>query len=132
MQVATKPIYTPIPLDLKLTTASDALPSLQLSPVKQAIIVKPEEEIGLAAGCWIWDYLRRSGQAGALLPLSGGIDSCATAVIFFSMAKLVFTAIQAGNEQVIKDIRRIAGQPEDSTWLPSSAQNICNRLFHTW
>ncbi len=132
MQASSEPAYDPIFLDVSLTTAGDALPGLQLSPVKQAIIVKPEEEIGLAAGCWIWDYLRRSSQAGVFLPLSGGIDSCATAVIFFSTARLVFAAVQAGNEQVIKDIRRIAGELEDSTWLPLNAQDICNRLLHTW
>ncbi len=132
MQVSSKPIYNPIFLDVNLTKAGDALPGLQLSPVQQAIIVKPEEEIGLAAGCWLWDYLRRSGQAGMFLPLSGGIDSCATAVIFFSTARLVFAAVQAGNEQVIKDVRRIAGESEGSIWLPSSAQDICHRLFHTW
>lgn len=32
----------------------------------------PEEEISLGPACWLWDYLRRSGQAGFFLPLSGG------------------------------------------------------------
>ena len=33
----------------------------------------PEEEISLGPACWLWDYLRRSGQAGFFLPLSGGV-----------------------------------------------------------
>lgn len=32
----------------------------------------PEEEISLGPACWLWDYLRRSGQGGFFLPLSGG------------------------------------------------------------
>ncbi len=34
-------------------------------------IVTPEEECCLVPACWLWDYLRRSGAAGFLLPLSG-------------------------------------------------------------
>lgn len=30
-----------------------------------------EEEVALSAGCYLWDYLRRSGVAGYLVPLSG-------------------------------------------------------------
>jgi len=131
MQVSNEPLYHPFPLNVSLTTAGEALPTRQFSPVKQAIIVEPEAEIGLAGGCWIWDYLRRSSQAGTLLPLSGGIDSCATAVIFFSTTRLVFDAVQEGKEQVIKDMRRICGEPEGSTWKPSNPQNLCNRIFHT-
>lgn len=132
MQVSNKPLYQRVPLNESLTSACDVQPIRRLSSVKQAIIVKPEEEIALAGGCWIWDYLRRSNQAGAFLPLSGGIDSCATAVIFFCSMKLVYDAVQDGNEQVIRDARRISGESEDSTWLPSSPQDICKRLFHTW
>ena len=40
-------------------------------------IHSPEEECGLGPACWMWDYLRRSGAAGFLLPLSGGADSAA-------------------------------------------------------
>ena len=44
---------------------------------------------------WCWDYLRRSGQGGFFLPLSGGIDSSSTACIVASMCRLVCKA--AGN-----------------------------------
>ena len=53
MQVSSKPVYERIPLDKYLASAYDALPSRQLSPVKQAVVVKPEEEIALAGGCWV-------------------------------------------------------------------------------
>src|SRR5947209_7867679 len=42
----------------------------------------------LGPACWLWDYLRRSKTSGYFLPLSGGIDSCATAVIVHSMCRL--------------------------------------------
>lgn len=71
-------------------------PTLPIQPRFHSV----EEEIALCGGCYLWDvsmttyaregrvltflflnlqYLRRSGAAGYLVPLSGGIDSCATA-----------------------------------------------------
>ena len=128
MQASQSPPYPRVKLDLSL---SETGLTRELSPVKEPVTVRPEEEIALAAGCWVWDYLRRSRQAGAFLPLSGGIDSCATAVIVFSATRLVYQAAQAGNEQVIRDMRRMCGEPEDSSWLPSRPQELCNRIFHT-
>lgn len=97
----------------------------------------PEEEIALGAGTFLWDYLRRcgggfsNGIAGYFLPLSGGLDSCSTALITFSMCRIVMEAVQAGNKQVIKDLRRIVGVSEDSEWLPSDSKDISGRIFHT-
>lgn len=73
-------------------------------------------------------FLTRSGQAGYLVPLSGGIDSCATAVMVFSMCRLVIDACKAGNEQVIVDVRRLAKYTDD---IPKTPQELCNQLFHT-
>ncbi|KIY65087.1 glutamine-dependent NAD synthetase with GAT domain-containing protein [Cylindrobasidium torrendii FP15055 ss-10] len=91
----------------------------------------PEEEIALGPACWLWDYLRRSGANGYFVPLSGGIDSCATAVIVFSMCRLVVEAATAGNKQVISDARRICGMAPDSTYIPNDPTEFCNRIFHT-
>ena len=77
------------------------------------------------------DYLRRSGTAGFLVPLSGGIDSCSTATLVFSMTRIVMAAINEGNEQVIEDVRRIAGAYESKDWLPKTPQEISNRILHT-
>lgn len=52
----------------------------------------------LGPACWLWDYLRRSKTQGYFLPLSGGIDSCATAVIVHSMCRQVAKAAEAGSE----------------------------------
>lgn len=98
------------------------------SPSLEPRLHAPEEEIALGAGCWLWDYLRRSGAAGLLVPLSGGIDSCATAVCVFSMCRIVITEMQSGNEQVIRDVKRLARFSEH---LPETAQDLCHQLFHT-
>ena len=49
----------------------------------------PCEEIALGPACWLWDYLRRSGATGYLLPLSGGADSSSVAAIVGCMCQLV-------------------------------------------
>ena len=60
---------------------------------------------------------------------SGGIDSCATAVIVSSMSRLLIQAIRNGNAQVISDVQRIAGAYEKEDWLPQSAQALTKNLF---
>lgn len=35
------------------------------------------------------------------------------------------------DELVITDARRIAGEPEDSSYIPTDAREFCNRIFHT-
>ncbi|KAF8826059.1 hypothetical protein HHX47_DHR6000466 [Lentinula edodes] len=92
---------------------------------------RPEEEIALGPACWLWDYLRRSRTQGYFIPLSGGIDSCATAVIVFSMCRLVAEAARRADKQVIADARRIAGEPEDSGYIPSDPREFAGRIFHT-
>ncbi|KAF8460628.1 hypothetical protein BDZ91DRAFT_738833 [Kalaharituber pfeilii] len=91
----------------------------------------PEEEIALGPACWLWDYVRRSGARGFFLPLSGGIDSCATAVIVHSMCRLVVDDIHKGDEQVLKDARNVCREPPESGWKPSSPQELAGRIFHT-
>ncbi|KAI8844781.1 hypothetical protein BC829DRAFT_481600 [Chytridium lagenaria] len=88
----------------------------------------PGDEIRLGPACWLWDYLRRSKTGGYFLPLSGGIDSCSTALIVFSMCRLVCESVQAGDEQVIADVRVVTGDP---TYLPKDAKDLCSRIFCT-
>jgi NAD+ synthase (glutamine-hydrolysing) len=48
------------------------------------------------------------------------------------MCRLVHQEIEKGdNPLVLKDLRRIAGEEEASTWIPSSPQEIAGRIFHT-
>lgn len=91
----------------------------------------PEEEIALGPACWLWDYLRRSRTQGFFIPLSGGIDSCATSVIVFSMCRLVVAACKEGNEQVLADVRRICGEADGSKWVPQEPQEVSARMFVT-
>lgn len=124
-----------------------------LLPTSKPIEVRyhsPEEEIALGPACWLWDYLRRSRTQGYFVPLSGGIDSCATATIVFSMCRLVLAALDPHatpddqqelvtpislttdtRSQVLADLRRICNEKDGSQWVPTTAQEICNRLFVT-
>jgi len=102
----------------------------------------------LGPSCWLWDYLRRSKQGGFFLPLSGGIDSCSTACIVFSMCLQVFSEIsnksninnilnsifkflkyiKIKDDQVLADLRKIVN---DINYYPSSAKDLCSKLFVT-
>lgn len=72
--------------------------------------------------------MRRSKTAGYLVPLSGGIDSCATATIVYSMCRLVVQAVKDGNEDVIADVKRLAAYSDK---LPDTPEEFCNQIFHT-
>lgn len=87
----------------------------------------PEEEIAFGPACWLWDYIRRCKGSGFFLPLSGGIDSCATAIIIYSMCKLVIDECKLGNLQVIKDVKLILKEDE----IPKTAKELSNKIFHT-
>ena len=103
-------------------------PPLDLS----TLLHTPEEECGMGPACWLWDYLRRSGAGGFLLPLSGGADSSAVAAIVGAMCNLVHAAIQEGNEGVLADARRIMGRaPDEVGFTPQSPQEIANAILHT-
>ncbi|GAA5933695.1 glutamine-dependent NAD(+) synthetase [Sporobolomyces koalae] len=119
--------------DTRLSTddEQDLIEARVDEPKKEFEYNLPEEEIAYGPACWLWDYLRRSGCSGYFVPLSGGIDSCATATIVFSMCRLVAKAAAEGNEQVIKDARRIAGEAQDSEYVPIDPREFCSRVFHT-
>jgi NAD+ synthase (glutamine-hydrolysing) len=117
-----------VKIDFAMTKKSQSNQNLRIAKAIEPRYHKPEEEIALGPACWLWDYLRRSGAAGYFVPLSGGIDSCATATIVFSMCRLVIAAIKEGDEQVIKDATRLcAGSNVDVSKM--SAQDFCGRIF---
>ncbi|KAF2193783.1 putative glutamine-dependent NAD(+) synthetase [Zopfia rhizophila CBS 207.26] len=126
------PTYRRIETTFSLSTGENDFDPKAVPSSRRALRVhKPEEEIALGPACWLWDYLRRSKAAGFLVPLSGGIDSCATAVIVFSMCRIVMDALKEGNAQVNADVQRVAGAYEAEGWLPKTPQELCNRIFHT-
>uniref|UniRef100_A0A8C2IME4 Glutamine-dependent NAD(+) synthetase n=1 Tax=Cyprinus carpio TaxID=7962 RepID=A0A8C2IME4_CYPCA len=125
MEYEHKP-YTRIKTDFSLSDCDDrCLPTHQ--PVEW-IFHTPEEEISLGPACWLWDYLRRSGQAGFLLPLSGGVDSSSTACIVYSMCVQICQAVKDGNSQVLEDVQRVVN---DSSYRPEDPRELCGHLFTT-
>ncbi|KAK3048357.1 glutamine-dependent NAD(+) synthetase [Extremus antarcticus] len=116
-----------IQVDYKLCR-KDINPRTRLAEAIEPRYHLPEEEIALGPACWIWDYLRRSKAAGYLVPLSGGIDSCATAVIVYSMCRLVIAEIKQGNEVVFADAKRLAGGADPNNL---TAEQFCNKIFST-
>ncbi|KAL4233249.1 Glutamine-dependent NAD(+) synthetase [Mactra antiquata] len=88
----------------------------------------PEEEISLGPAIWLWDYLRRSGQGGFFLPLSGGIDSSSTACIVSSMCRLICQQVREGDSHVLSDLRRVIG---DKSYFPTDSQDLACKLFTT-
>lgn len=130
--INTKP-YTRIEADIRLgNDGMDEDPAVGPTPGIEVRYHKPEEEIALGPACWLWDYLRRcGGVSGYFLPLSGGIDSCATATIVHSMCRLVAADCMAGDETVLRDVRRVCGEAPESTWSPATPQELAGRIFHT-
>ena len=132
MQGAQAPTYQRIEVPMSLSRREDNFnPLVVPSPAIEVKYHPPQEEISLGPACWLWDYLRRSRQSGFFLPLSGGLDSASTAIIVYSMARMVHSAAHEGNKQVISDMHRIAGEAEDSRWLPKTPQDFLGRCFYT-
>lgn len=123
---ASAPTYPRISCDFEMSTHNDIF-KITNCPI-QWIYHTPEEEIALGPACWLWDYLRRSGQGGFFLPLSGGVDSSSSATIVHSMCRLVVAAVQDGDDQVLHDVRKILGDPE---FTPDNPAALCNRLLVT-
>jgi NAD+ synthase (glutamine-hydrolysing) len=78
----------------------------------------------------LWDYLRRSGASGYFLPLSGGADSASTAAIVGNMCQLVIKAAKEGDEDVERDIRRVAQLSADAP-VPNSPRELAGIIFTT-
>ncbi|KAJ2726058.1 glutamine-dependent NAD(+) synthetase [Coemansia sp. Benny D115] len=134
MQAAQAPEYTRVSAAFSLSVEHAQFdyrvrPTPPLSAVQYHT---PEEEISLGPACWLWDYLRRSRQRGFFLPLSGGIDSCSTALIVHSMCRQVVIACQQGDRRVLEDVRRCTGtSAAEPEYVPVSPQELAGRIFYT-
>ena len=128
LQAVNAPEYRRIDAGMRLSAKSQDIDfNISPSPALSVRYHLPEEEIAMGPACFLWDYLRRSRQVGFVLPLSGGIDSCATAILVFSMCRIVVEEIREGNESVISDVQRIAGPYERKGWLPRTPQDLCHK-----
>ncbi|KAI9295618.1 glutamine-dependent NAD(+) synthetase with GAT domain-containing protein [Neoconidiobolus thromboides FSU 785] len=124
LQAANTKKYPRIKVNFALSI-NKPIPGLKPSKPQLPRYHTPAEEISLGPACWLWDYLRRSNQLGYFLPLSGGLDSCSTAVIVASMCDLVIKACKEKNEIVINDVKRITG------CIPKTGKELANHIFHT-
>ncbi|CAO2655649.1 Nn.00g044520.m01.CDS01 [Neocucurbitaria sp. VM-36] len=132
LQAVSAPRIKYIHVDFNLSTPGDDLdPDVMPTPPQPLRVHKAEEEIALSPACWLWSFLRRSKQAGFLLPLSGGLDSASTATLVYSMCRLVMSALEEGNEQVKADVKRIAGPHHEEGWMPKDARELCGSLLST-
>ncbi len=97
------------------------------APTPKPLVAKipvPEEECCKGPACWLWDYLRRSGASGYLLPLSGGADSAAVAGIVKVMCTLVAQEIILDkNSQVFEDVKRLFGHDQEILTLITTAMD---------
>ncbi|XP_031244857.1 glutamine-dependent NAD(+) synthetase isoform X3 [Mastomys coucha] len=118
--------YPRVTVEFALSVSEDLL-----KPVSEPVewtYHRPEEEISLGPACWLWDFLRRSKQAGFFLPLSGGVDSAASACIVYSMCCLVCDAVKSGNQQVLTDVQNLV---DESSYTPQDPRELCGRLLTT-
>ena len=77
----------------------------------------------------MWDYLRRSGQGGYFLPLSGGIDSSSSACIVASMCHLVCAAVNEGGAALLYLIMmRDTVDQMISVVVLNSQQGLCSLI----
>ncbi|XP_047341843.1 glutamine-dependent NAD(+) synthetase isoform X2 [Impatiens glandulifera] len=126
-QASDKPHISSVVVHHKLCQSFNLRASLS-SPLKIKYHT-PEEEIAFGPGCWLWDYLRRSGASGFLLPLSGGADSSSVAAIVGYMCQIVVTDIKNGDEQVKADAIRIGNYRDGQ--FPTDSKEFAKRVFYT-
>ncbi|KAL8090615.1 glutamine-dependent NAD(+) synthetase [Apium graveolens] len=126
-QASSKPEVSSVPVPYKLCQ-SFKLP-MSLSSPRKIKYHSPEEEIAFGPGCWLWDYLRRSGASGFLLPLSGGADSSSVAAIVGCMCQLVVKEIENGDSQVKADAIRIGNYTDGQ--FPTDSKEFAKRIFYT-
>ncbi|XP_045342237.1 glutamine-dependent NAD(+) synthetase isoform X5 [Leopardus geoffroyi] len=118
--------YPRVKVDFALSSREDLLEPL--SEPLEWTYHSPAEEISLGPACWLWDFLRRSQQAGFFLPLSGGVDSAATACLVYSMCRQVCEAVNNGNQEVLADVRTIVDQLD---YTPRDPRELCGRVLTT-
>lgn len=120
--------FSRVKVDRRLCQSICTFDTIPSSPV-QVKSYLPHEEVALGPACWLWDYLRRSGASGFLLPLSGGADSSSVATIVGSMCRLVVEAIKGGDLQVLYDAFRIGNYQNGE--VPEDPKEFASRIFCT-
>lgn len=71
---------------------------------------------------WLWEYLRKTGACGFCLPLSGGLDSTATAMAVYNMCDILFKHIvDQGDVSVLETLRKVIRKPD---FKPANVNDI--------
>jgi NAD+ synthase (glutamine-hydrolysing) len=131
MQATAQPEFPRIECDLRLVRSADEIylsDVVDITKPMELRFLSPMEEIAMAEAVFLWQYLTRSSSPGYFLALSGGLDSATVSVFVYGMARLVLTSINAGEEQTLKDLRRVTG---NELFQPKSAEDIVSAIFHT-
>ena len=131
VQAAAQPEYERIECDIRLSRQADEVylsSTLEISTEIELKILDPMEEIHMSTAVYLWQYLVRSSSPGFFLALSGGLDSCSTALLVFGMAKLVLKSIDAGETATLNNLRHITGEKD---FTPRTPQEIVGLLLHT-
>jgi NAD+ synthase (glutamine-hydrolysing) len=84
-------------------------------------------EICEASSCWLWDYLKRSGAYGFMLPLSGGADSAVVSLLVYLMCKKIYAdwdKIKSEDNAIIKRINLYYNNAKNL-----NAKTICNIIL---
>lgn len=120
------PEYTRIRCEGVKLCVSSPLRHAPITPAREPFFLPEEEEIGLGPALWMWDYLRKCGGRGFFLPLSGGLDSCACALIVHSLAQ--FLAQGAAQDAEIRaEVERVLGSGSGV----GDAESLTQKLLYT-
>jgi NAD+ synthase (glutamine-hydrolysing) len=129
-QASSTPTIPRVEIDFSLGH-TEPLAATESKPITP-FIHDPMEEIAYGPSAWLWDYLRRSGQRGFFLPLSGGADSSSTCALVAIMCQRAFEELKNGSprskKQTLEDIRKITKRPN---YYPESWQDLCSKIFCT-
>jgi NAD+ synthase (glutamine-hydrolysing) len=123
-QASQASLYPVVNVDFCLCDSSNDT----VSPSVEPRYLRAEEEIARGPACWLWDYLRRSGAVGFLLPLSGGADSASVAAIVGCMCQMVYEAMHH-DAIVASDVMRMC-ELEDISRIKSS-EDLAQHLLTT-
>ena len=83
-----------------------AFPSnLETSCEIEIKVLEPTEEIYMSTAVFLWQYLLPN-SVSYFLALSGGLDSCTTALMVFGMARLVLESVKSSDKRhsLIQDV----------------------------
>lgn len=125
-------------LPFSICTQTARSPSPIIEPVHHFV----HEEIGyenfmevygltcnsLGPAMWLWDYLKKSGAGGFFLPLSGGLDSCAVALIVYTMVHALVAKANCDNDMCLQ-IEDVVGRL-DTLSAPAIMRYTSNLCSH--